>query len=437
MSDGVEIKFSLHPAQMEVYKDPTRFRIVVAGRRFGKSHLAISEASCAALDPANTLHQPVFLIAPTQAQAKMIYWRQLIDELHPVIVNMNVNEGLITLNNGVLIGVKGADNPDALRGPGLWAAFLDELASMKPFVWTDIIRPALTDSKGRAMFIGTPSGRNHFHEMYEYARTAQDPEWKAWHFESIINPFLPAGEIEAARRTMSAASFNKEFRASFATGSGGTFKTEHIKLVDKDENPGDGCWFVAVDLAGFADIEKAMTARQKLLDEHVIVIAKVAMRQVGAERVEEWFVKDVQKGRWGVKETAARIVSAVSETQPTAWGIERGALFNAVMPYIQDEARRRSLDLPAPIPLTHENRIKNERIIWALQGRFEHGRIKFLRAPWNSDAEDQLTQFPSRLVHDDIPDALSYIAQLSQGRVVEDFDDVEDYWKPQDEAIGF
>ena len=93
MSDGVEIKFSLHPAQMEVYQDPTRFRIVVAGRRFGKSHLAISEASCAALDPANVLHQPVFLIAPTQAQAKMIYWRQLIDKLHPVIVNMNVNEG--------------------------------------------------------------------------------------------------------------------------------------------------------------------------------------------------------------------------------------------------------------------------------------------------------------------------------------------------------
>ena len=434
MTDDIKINLSLHNAQMEVYKDPTRFRIVVAGRRFGKSHLAIAEACCAALDEQNVLRQPVYLIAPTQPQAKIIYWRQLIDKLYPIIVNTNVNEGHITLNNGVLIGVKGADNPDTLRGPGLWFAVLDEYASMKPFVWNEIIRPALADSRGRAMFIGTPAGRNHFYTIYEHARMGDDPDWKAWHFESILNPYLPAGEIEAARRTMSTAAFNKEFRASFATGSGGVFKAEHLKIVDVGDEPKDGQWFVAVDLAGFADLEKAVTSKQKLLDEHVIVIAK-ATRDKDSD--DDWFVKDVQKGRWGVKETATRIVDAVEKTQPTAWGIERGALFNAVMPYIDDEARRRRLALSRPVPLTHENRIKNERIVWALQGRFEHGKIKFLRAPWNAEAEDQLTQFPSKLVHDDIPDALSYIAQLSQGRMIEDFEDVEDYWKPQDEAVGF
>jgi len=170
--------------------------------------------------------------------------------------------------------------------------------------------------------------------------------------------------------------------------------------------------------------------RQRLLDEHVIVVAKVTPD-------DDWYVKDVFKGRWGVKETAARIVTAVEETQPTAWGIERGALMNAVLPYIEGAAREKKLALPRPEPLTHENRIKNERIIWALQGRLEHGKISFRRAAWNKDVEDQLTQFPSTMVHDDIPDALSYIAQLSQGRVVEDFGEVEDYWKPVDEAIGF
>lgn len=430
MSDGIKIQFDLHSAQMQVFRDRTRFRILAAGRRFGKSHLAVAEASCAALDESNLLRQPVFLIAPTQPQAKLIYWRQLIDKLSPVIVSTNVNEGLITLQSGVLVGVKGADNPDALRGPGLWAVVLDEYASMKPYVWGEIIRPALADSRGRALFIGTPAGRNHFYDLYEMAALELDPEWKAWHFESIENPYLPTGEVEAARRSMSSAAFNREFRASFATGSGGSFKADHLKFDGVE--PKDGQWFVAIDLAGFAGIEKATTSKQRLLDEHVIVTAKVTPD-------DDWYVHAIERGRWGVKDTAARIVDAVELAEPTAWGMEGGALKNAVMPYIMDEARRRKLMLASPAPLSHENRVKNERIIWSLQGRLEHGRISFKRAVWNRDVEDQMTQFPSTMVHDDIPDALSYIAQLSQGRVLQDFGDLGDkpYWTPVDADIGF
>jgi predicted phage terminase large subunit-like protein len=430
VTDDISIRFDLHAAQMQVFESKTRFRVLAAGRRFGKSHLAVAEASCAALDPANRKRQPVFLIAPTQPQAKLIYWRPLIDKLHKLITGTNVNEGLISLDNGVMIGVKGADNPDALRGPGLWQAVLDEYANMKPYVWSEIIRPALTDSRGRCLFIGTPSGRNHFYDLYTMANEGDDAEWKAWHFESIQNPFLPEGEVEAARRSMSSASFNKEFRASFETGSGGTFKPEWLLYDDKE--PKNATSFVTIDLAGFSDIEKALTARQRLLDEHVIAIVKVTDN-------DDWWVKDIQKGRWGVKETAARIVTAIKDTEPMAWGMERGALYNAVLPQIQDEARKQNFTLPSPVPLTHENRVKIERITWALQGRLEHGKIKFRRAPWNKDVEDQLTQFPSKMVHDDIPDALSYVAQLSQGRIFGDFSDVEaePYWKPLDAAIGY
>ena len=244
MTDEIKINLTLHNAQMGVFSDPARYRILVAGRRFGKSHLAVVEACCAALDERNVLRQAVYLIAPTQAQAKVIYWRQLIDRLYPIIVNTNVNEGFITLNNGVQIGVKGADNPDTLRGPGLWFAVLDEYASMKPFVWEEIIRPALSDSKGRAMFIGTPAGRNHFYKIYEKARTGGDPDWKAWTFESIENPYLPDGEVEDARRTLSSAAFNREYRASFSTGSGGVFKAEYLKVVEAADEPKDGQWFV-------------------------------------------------------------------------------------------------------------------------------------------------------------------------------------------------
>jgi len=435
VSEGIEIKFALHPAQMQVFGDKTRFRMLVAGRRFGKTYLAIAESACAALDPANKLKQPVYLIAPTQAQAKQLYWRPLLDKLHAVIVSTNVNEGLIYLDNSVVVGVKGADNPDALRGPGLYFAVLDEYASMKPYVWGEIIRPALADSEGRAMFIGTPAGRNHFYDMFVDASRGDDPEWKAWHFESIENPFLPAGEIEKARRSMSSAAFNKEFRASFETGSGGAIKAEWIKIDDVEPKK-QGYWFVAVDLAGFTGIEKAQTSKQRQLDEHVIVIAKVLVEKDGTD---SWWVKDIQKGRWGTKETARRVVDAIESVEPTAWGMERGALYNAVLPEIHGEALRRKLTLKEAVPLSHENRIKSERILWAIQGRFEHGKITFNRAPWNRDAEDQLTQFPSRMVHDDIPDALSYIAQLSQGRVFEDFSDMADepYWRPQDASIGY
>jgi predicted phage terminase large subunit-like protein len=153
----------------------------------------------------------------------------------------------------------------------------------------------------------------------------------------------------------------------------------------------------------------------------------------------DWWIADIQHGRWGVMECAKRIVDVVLKREPTAWGMERGALYNAVLPQIMSESMRRNHLLQQPVPLTHENRIKTERILWALQGRMEHGKISFARASWNTAMEDQMLQFPSRMVHDDIPDAISYIAQLSQGRMMENFDDLESepYWRPQDEAVGF
>ena len=436
MSEGdIVLRFDLHPAQLTVFQDKTRFRVLAAGRRFGKTTLAIAEASCAALDPANKLKLPVFLIAPTQAQAKLLYWRPLIDKLNKLIVSTNVNEGLIYLDNGVLIGVKGADNPEALRGPGLYFAALDEYGSMKPYVWTDIVRPMLVDARGRALFIGTPPyERNQFYDLYKDGESGTDPEVKSFTYESKDNPFLPAGEIDAARRRLSTTAYNREFRAKFVSPTGGLLKEEWIKYEEAE--PKGGAWFVAIDLAGFSDVKVAVTARQKLLDEHVIVIAKVLPDGPDADR---WWVKDIQKGRWGVKEAAARIVKAVIDTEPSAWGMESGALYRAVLPYIYDEARRMKMNLMAPVPLSHENRIKTERIIWALQGRLEHGKIAFARGDWNDDLEDQLVQFPSKMVHDDIPDALSYVAQLSKGRMFEDFSDLatEPYWKPQDAAIGY
>lgn len=436
MIPPVEIRFDLHPAQMTVFNDRTRFRVLAAGRRFGKTTLAIAEGSCAALNPENTKKLPVFLIAPTQAQAKLLYWRPLIDKLNKLVASTNVNEGLIHLKNGVMMGVKGADNPESLRGPGLFYAVLDEYGSMKPYVWSDIVRPMLVDMRGRALFIGTPPyERNQFYTLYMEGFEEKDPEIKSFCYESGANPFLPPGELEAARKRTSTQTFNREYRAMFVSPTGGLFKSEW--LLYGDEEPKGGYTFIAIDLAGFSAIKQAVTSKQKLLDEHAIAIVKVYPGL--KEDTERWWVADVQKGRWGVKETASRIVKAISDYEPIAWGMEKGSLYRAVLPYIEDEARRQKLHLQSPVPLSHENRIKTERITWALQGRLEHGKIIFAKGPWNRDAEDQFVQFPSTMVHDDIPDAISYIAQLSQGRTFEDFSELEDtpYWTPLDAQIGF
>lgn len=435
MTAPIEIRFDLHPAQMAVFNDKTRFRVLAAGRRFGKTTLAISEACCAALSPKNKLQQPVFLIAPTQPQAKLLYWRPLIEKLNKLIVSTNVNEGLIYLNNGVLVGVKGADSPESLRGPGLFFAALDEYGSMKFHLWTDIIRPMLVDSRGRALFIGTPPyERNQFYDLYMEGVAEVDPEIRSFTYESKDNPFLPEGEIESARKRMSTTAFNREFRAKFVSATSGHIKEEWIKYQEKE--PKGGAFLVAIDLAGFDDLRRPMTARQRRLDEHVIVTVKVLP---GEKDAEHWWVKDIQKGRWGTKECAKRIVDVLLKVEPMAWGMERGALYRAVLPYIQDEATRRQKDLMTPIPLSHENKVKESRILWAIQGRLEHGHITFARGDWNDEMEDQLVQFPSTMVHDDIPDALSYIAQLSQGRTFEDFSEIADepYWKPQDASVGF
>lgn len=440
-----QIKLHLHEAQMKVFTDTTRFRVVAAGRRFGKTRLAISEAVCAALDPRNDQKKPVFIVAPVATQAKTLYWQPLIDAFGPLVKGVNVNEGMIHLQNGVLVRVTGSDRPETLLGVGLYFVVIDEYADIKPMVWDTILRPTLSDVRGRAMFIGSPRGRNHFYDQFRRGGgdgATAEPDWKSFHFTTLDNPFIPKDEIEAARRDMSSATFRREYLASFEVGGTDIFKEEWIKIADEppkraakamnsklEEIPGQ--YFVAVDLAGFADVAVAEGYRQKRLDQTAIAVVKI-------DDDKNWWVKDIHLGRWGVDETARRIVDAVEKSKATALGIEKGALYNAVEPKIRTEAAKRRLTVRAQ-PLSHENKSKADRIVWALQGPMEHGRIIFRRADWNRDIKDQLLNFPSSLVHDDGIEALAYVDQLAQHHLFNAFADAPDepYWEPTDSVIGY
>lgn len=417
----MNLDIKLLPWQQQVWNDQSRFKVVAAGRRTGKSRLAAWMLIVEALqaDRGN-----VWYVAPTQGQARDIMWLTLLELGNPVIESSHVNNMQIKLVNGAVISLKGADRPETMRGVSLKFVVLDEYADMKPSVFEQILRPALADLKGKALFIGTPMGRNHFYELYNYGDKNDDKEYKSWHFTSFDNPLLDPKEIEAAKKSMSSFAFRTEFMASFEAASGGIFKEEWIKI--DEEEPKDGRYFVAVDLAGFENVAAATTAKKKRLDQSAIAIVKVTS--------EGWWVADIEYGRWDIKQTAQKIFDVVRDYEPVCVGIERGALKNAVLPYLSDLMRKYNSYFRIE-DLTHGNKKKTDRITWSLQGRLEHGKITFNEGPWNSEIIDELMNFPNAQVHDDLIDALSYIDQIAIAEYTSDYE--EDDYTPMDAVSGY
>ena len=417
-----ELQVELLPWQQKVFEATERFKVVAAGRRCGKSRLAAWMLILNALQ-SNRGH--VFYVAPTQGQARDIMWGVLIELAHSIIASSHVNNMQIKLINGATISLKGADRPDTMRGVSLKFLVLDEYADMKPQVWEEVLRPALADQKGDCLFIGTPKGRNHFYELYKYAELEGDETYRAWHFTSYDNPLLDNEEIDTAKKSMSSYAFRQEFMASFEALGSEIFKEDWIQFSDEeDEEFGD--YYIAVDLAGFADIAKAKSAKSKRLDSTAIAVVKA--------NEHGWFVKDILYGRWDIKKTAQKIFDAVDKYKPVAVGIEKGALKNAVLPYLTDimKSRQRFFRVEE---LTHGNQKKTDRIVWALQGRFEHGQIWLNKGDWNTEFCDELFQFPNPLVHDDLVDALAYIDQLAKVAYYYDYE--EDDFEILDEISGY
>ena len=138
----------------------------------------------------------------------------------------------------------------------------------------------------------------------------------------------------------------------------------------------------------------------------------------------DWWVQSIEHGRWDIKETASRILTIIRDYRPQSIGIERGALKNAVLPYLNDLMRK--YNTYAHIhDLTHGNKKKADRIVWSLQGRMEHGRISFNPDEDWDDFKDQLIMFPTQGVHDDLVDALAYVDQLAITSYQQDYEDEE------------
>jgi predicted phage terminase large subunit-like protein len=422
---------SLHAGQEEVFYDDARYKVVAAGRRFGKSFLAAvtlfvegakTHKVTSEGEEIDLALEKIYYVAPTFTQGKEILW-PLIKELgSDLIAQAYENEASIRLINGRTIHIKGADRPDSLRGTGLSYVVMDEYAFMKEEVWEMIVSPQLARSEGGALFIGTPDGKNHFYELYQRGLNPHFTQWKSWNFHSADNPYLPRAEIQEMEERMSAERYAQEALASFEGGAGLVLTPDMFPIVDDIPYPHD--YYIACDLAGFESVEGGR--KMKKLDDHAIAVV--------ANHAGGWCVVDIIYGKWDTRETALRMVKAYRDYRPQGFGVEKGMAKNAVMPYLEDEQNRLGTYFPVR-DLTHGNQKKTDRIAWALQGRAEKGRIQLLRAPWNKDFLEQAGDFPSKLAHDDLLDAVSYIDQLAEPWWEGPYE-IDD-WAPLDDVAGY
>ena len=207
----------LSDAQKVICDDTNRFRVAVTGRRFGKTHVAMRELAKWASEP----NSQVWYVAPSYRMAKGIVWDQLKGKLKDLrwIEASNEAELKLRLKNGSVIHLKGADNPDSLRGVGLNGIILDEFQDIDKRTWTEVLRPTLSDKGGKAMFLGTPRGVGSFsHEMYTMAQNTDG--WGAHTYTTLDGGNVPESEIEEAKRDMDFKTFEQEYLATFNTYSG-------------------------------------------------------------------------------------------------------------------------------------------------------------------------------------------------------------------------
>jgi predicted phage terminase large subunit-like protein len=394
-----DLNLSLLPWQEEVWNDPRPNHVIAAGRRVGKTEFVAKRMLYRALTDGNTdldIHR--FYVAPTQGQARDVFWKKLHEVGGAVIKQSHVNNLEITLVNGQTISLKGADRPETMRGVKLADLVLDEYADMKPYVLEEILMPATLDLQAPITLIGTPMGRNHFYDFYKDKADGGDPDWGAWHYTSYDNPTLPTKVLAKFKTKMSSYAFRQEFMASFEAKGSEMFNESWVKY-DKTEPEGD--YYIAIDLAGFEDVSSK--SKNKRLDDTAIAVVKVS--------ASGWWVKEIISGRWDLNKTAEKIFNAVEKYRPVSIGIERGIAKQAVMSPLMDMMKRRNRFFRVE-ELTHGNKKKTDRIMWALQGRFENGYVTLNKGDWNGKFTDQLFQFPDSLTHDDLVDALSYVDQL-------------------------
>jgi len=334
------------PAQSVIHEDKSRFRVVDAGRRFGKTRLGIMECLEVAAGGGRA-----WWVAPTYKIAQ-VGWRPLRQMASRIPgVDTRLSDMSITTPTKGEVSIRSADNPDALRGEGLDFVVLDECAFMKPEAWGQSLRPALSDREGRALFISTPRGRNWFWDLF--IRGQSEDNWKSFKFATSDNPYILQEEIEIAKMELPELIFRQEYMAEFVDSEGAVFRRiQEAAILDPIEAPANGNQYAAgVDVASAVDYT-------------VVTILDVASRDMvymdRFNRVDYPVLIDRLNALWQRWDLSGMTIEANSIGQP-----------------VIDHMRKAGLEVT---PFTTTN-ITKQSIIQRLQSAFEHGSIRILNNP--------------------------------------------------------
>ena len=231
----VDTGYTPRPLQAVLHRSLKRFNVIICHRRFGKTIFSINEIIDQALRCKKKNPQYAY-IAPTYGQAKRVVWDYL-KEYTKHIPGVETNESELTVRihradtqDTIKIILLGAENPGSLRGIYLDGVILDEFAECDPTVWSTVIRPALSDRLGWAIFIGTPKGTNHLYDVYVQAQ-ANPENWFCVLYKASETGIVPVSELEAARQVMSESEYNQEYECSFSAALVGAYYGKEIELL--------------------------------------------------------------------------------------------------------------------------------------------------------------------------------------------------------------
>lgn len=203
--------------QKKVTNSNARFRVLITGRRFGKTYLAINEIAKYSSQP----NKKVWYVAPSYRQAKAICWSVLKEKMlaHKWVKSINHSDLTITLRNNSTITLRGSDNENSLRGVGIHFLVMDEFADTSKETWYEVLRPTLSDTKGSAFFCGSPRGfGNWSYELFKMGEANND--WKSFKYTTLEGEQVSQEEIEQAKQDLDLRTFQQEYEATFVNYSG-------------------------------------------------------------------------------------------------------------------------------------------------------------------------------------------------------------------------
>lgn len=242
--------------QAEVLSDPRKNKVLVIHRRAGKSSLAVNKLIMEANRPENA-NRVFHYVFPQKHQAKEVIWKDplMLFNYLPDILIAKKNEVELTIyfTNGAQLYIKGADDPDTLRGTNAYGVILDEYAQMKPEVYNEIYRPVLAANGGWIWFLGTPKGKNDFYHKFRYAQEHPD-QWQSMILKSSESNIIEAQALEEARAQLPQSTFGQEFECEFLEGAGTVFRRIRENIKNKFQEPLAGAHYkIGLDLAKFED----------------------------------------------------------------------------------------------------------------------------------------------------------------------------------------